>query len=202
LSSVVRQKKGPARIQAIELGDDRLSDDFLRRYGSASELVTGAVFWHLGLLVQAFHESFDPRPKEMRREVRSFFRAKFASRRHCRSRDVSPWGYLCAKAKREAMASLSPNEKALIRSLVDAFRAPSAGISSDRIGERGVKFIEDLAAAGSDRVDQLRLTLALLDASFNFLDRSNRNAVRGRLTELENGSGAFGLLPAQARDLA
>jgi choline dehydrogenase-like flavoprotein len=100
------------------------------------------------------------------------------------------------------MASLSPNEKALIRSLVDAFRAPSLPISSDRIGERGVKFIEDLAASGSDRVDQLRLTLALLDASMNFLDRSNRDAVRGRLTELENGSGAFGLLPAQARDLA
>src|SRR5262245_66393507 len=97
------------------------------------------------------------------------------------------------------MASLSPNEKALIRSLVDAFRAPSLAISSDRIGERGVRFIEDLAASGSDRVDQLRLTLALLDASFNFLDRSNRNAVRGRLTELENGSGAFGLLPEIGR---
>src|SRR4029453_17206194 len=100
------------------------------------------------------------------------------------------------------MSQLSPNERSLIRSLVDAFRAPNLPISSDRIANRGVRFIEDLAAAGSDRVDQLRLTLALLDASLNFLDRTNRAAVRGRLTELENGLGAFGLLPQQARDLA
>jgi hypothetical protein len=61
LASVVRQEKGSARIQAIELGDDLLSDDVFRRYGSASELGTRAVVGHLGLLAQAFHESGDPR---------------------------------------------------------------------------------------------------------------------------------------------
>jgi choline dehydrogenase-like flavoprotein len=99
------------------------------------------------------------------------------------------------------MAFLSPNERQLIRCLVNAFR-PSLGLSVEQIADRGERFIEDLAASGSDRVDQIRLTLALLDGSLNFLDRTNRAAVRERLTELERGTGVFGLLPDQARDLA
>ncbi len=99
------------------------------------------------------------------------------------------------------MAYLSPNERQLIRCVVNAFRPPTS-LSSEVIGERGARFIEDLAAAGSDRVDQIRLTLALLDGCLNFLDRNNRDQVRGRLTELERGVGFFGLAPAQARDLA
>ncbi|MDQ2870660.1 MAG: GMC family oxidoreductase [Acidobacteriota bacterium] len=100
------------------------------------------------------------------------------------------------------MTSLSPNERDLIRALVDAFRSPQLPLSAEQIAARGVRFVEELAAAGSDRVDQIRLTLAVLDATLNFIDRSDRDAVRGRLTELENGSGAFGLLPQVARDLA
>ena len=100
------------------------------------------------------------------------------------------------------MTSLSPNERDLIRALVDAFRSPQLSLSSEQIAARGVRFVEELAASGSDRVDQIRLTLAVLDATLNFIDRSDRMAVRGRLTELENGSGAFGLLPKVARDLA
>jgi hypothetical protein len=100
------------------------------------------------------------------------------------------------------MASLSPNEREVIRSMVDAFRPADLSLSTQKIAERGARFIEDLAAAGSDRVDQVRLTLAILDGCLNFLDRTDRAAVRARLTELERGTGVFGLLPEQARDLA
>ena len=100
------------------------------------------------------------------------------------------------------MSSLSPNERALIRSVVDAFRPPGPGLSAEQIADRGARFIEDLATSGSDRVDQIRLTLALLDGCLNALNERDRASVRARLTELEQGAGVFGLLPQQARDLA
>jgi choline dehydrogenase-like flavoprotein len=86
--------------------------------------------------------------------------------------------------------------------MVDAFRPADLSLSAQKIAERGERFIEDLGASGSDRVDQVRLTLAILDGCLNFLDRNDRAAVRARLTELEMGTGVFGLAPQQARDLA
>jgi choline dehydrogenase-like flavoprotein len=100
------------------------------------------------------------------------------------------------------MTSLSPNERALMRSVIDAFRAPGPGLSAEQIADRGARFVEDLGSSGSDRVDQVRLTLALLDGALNVLNRNDRAAIRARLTELENGAGVFGLLPHEARDLA
>ena len=78
------------------------------------------------------------------------------------------------------MSSLSPNERALIRSVVDAFRPPGPGLSAEQIADRGARFIEDLASSGSDRVDQIRLTLALLDGCLNALNERDRASVRAR----------------------
>ena len=86
--------------------------------------------------------------------------------------------------------------------MVDAFRPPDLSLSAEQIAQRGERFIEDLAASGSDRVDQLRLTLALLNGCLSIFNQTDRPAVRRRLTELEKGTGVFGLLPQQARDLA
>jgi choline dehydrogenase-like flavoprotein len=100
------------------------------------------------------------------------------------------------------MSVLSPDERSLIRCVVDAFRPPDLGLGTDAIAARGVRFVDELAQRGSERVDEVRRILDFLGLTLLLVDRSDRAAVRRRLTEMEKGQGLFGIDRKQARDLA
>src|SRR5262245_13505294 len=100
------------------------------------------------------------------------------------------------------MSVLSPDERSLIRCVVDAFRPPDLALSSDVIAARGVRFVEELHARGSERVDEVRRILDFLGLTLLLVNRGDRAAVRKRLTEMEKGQGLFGIDPKRARDLA
>src|SRR5262245_18039134 len=100
------------------------------------------------------------------------------------------------------MAVLSPDERSLIRCVVEAFRPPDAVLGSEQIAARGLRFVEELSARGSERVDEVRRILDFLSLTLFGVDRSDRAAVRSRLTEMERGQGLFGIDRKRARDLA
>lgn len=100
------------------------------------------------------------------------------------------------------MTVLSPDERSLIRCVVDAFRPPDLALSSDAIAARGVRFVDALATRGSERVDEVRRILDFLGLTLLLVDRSDRAAVRRRLTEMEKGQGLFGIDSKRARELA
>jgi choline dehydrogenase-like flavoprotein len=102
----------------------------------------------------------------------------------------------------KAMSVLSPDERSLIRCVVDAFRPPDLALPTDAIATRGVRFVEEMAARGSERVDEVRRILDFLSLTLLLVDRDDRAAVRRRLTEMETGQGLFGIDPQRARDLA
>src|SRR4029450_854546 len=89
------------------------------------------------------------------------------------------------------MTVLSPDERSLIRCVVDAFRPPDLALSTDAV-----------AARGSERVDEVRRILDFLSLTLLLVDRKDRAAVRRRLTEMERGEGLFGIDARRARDLA
>lgn len=94
------------------------------------------------------------------------------------------------------MSFVSQNDRSLIWAIVNAFRQPSCPLTTDEISERGIRFLNDLANDGATGMGDLRLLLtALTIPILNFTIPTNRNAVRARLTEMENG------IPL-ARDLA
>ena len=97
------------------------------------------------------------------------------------------------RARREPLAlaearmnPISENERVLIRALVSAFRPDDFPISADAIAARGVRFLEDLMESGSGGTSDVRLLLAGVSTPMQFIDLSNREAVRRRLTEMEN----------------
>lgn len=100
------------------------------------------------------------------------------------------------------MATLSPSQQKLIRAVVEAFRPPALSVTADVIATHGIRFIDELAAGGSERINEIRKILGFLDAALFAVDKSDRQQVRERLTEMEKGRGLFGFLPAEARDLA
>jgi choline dehydrogenase-like flavoprotein len=100
------------------------------------------------------------------------------------------------------MTVLSPDERSLIRCVVDAFRPPELPLSTDAIAARGVRFVDELAARGSERVEEVRRILDFLSLTLLLVDRRDRAAVRRRLTEMEKGEGLFGIDRKRARDLA
>ncbi len=100
------------------------------------------------------------------------------------------------------MGFLSPRETDVLRTILDAFRPADLTLGTPALTARAVQFISDLAARGSERVDTLRRVLTLLDLALEFLNRENQDAVRKRLTEMEQGRGVFGLAAKEARDLA
>jgi len=100
------------------------------------------------------------------------------------------------------MAHISSKERELIRCIIRAFCPPKYLGHLDRMTRRAESFLEDLWAKGSDRADDLRQILTLLDVVLSFVDRNDREAVRLRLDEVEKGQGIFGLGGAQIGELA
>ena len=86
------------------------------------------------------------------------------------------------------MNPISENERVLIRALVSAFRPEEFPISAETIAARGIQFLEDLMASGSGGTSDVRLLLAGVSTPMQFIDLSNREAVRRRLTEMENAA--------------
>lgn len=86
------------------------------------------------------------------------------------------------------MSFVSENDHALIRAIVNAFRPPTCPLTTDQIADRGVRFLNDLDNDGASGMLDLRLLLTALSIPIlNFIDPTNRDAVRARLTEMENG---------------
>ena len=86
------------------------------------------------------------------------------------------------------MSFVSENDKTLIRAIVNAFRSPECPLTTSQIADRGVRFLNDLADDGASGMGDLRLLLTALSIPLlNFTDPSNRDAVRTRLTEMEQG---------------
>src|SRR4030095_7219881 len=85
------------------------------------------------------------------------------------------------------MTPLSDAEKALIRALVLAFRPDGFPVSTDVIANRGIGFLQDLMESGTGGASDIRLLLAGVATALQFLDLSDREAVRDRLTEMETG---------------
>ncbi len=86
------------------------------------------------------------------------------------------------------MSFVSDNDLALIRAIVNAFRPTDCALTTDQIASRGARFLNDLSDDGASGMGDLRLLLtALTIPILNFIDPTNRDAVRARLTEMENG---------------
>ena len=85
------------------------------------------------------------------------------------------------------MNPLSDAEKALIRALVSAFRPDDFPLPTEAIASRGIRFLQDLMESGTGGTSDIRLLLAGVATPLQFLDLSDRNAVRRRLTEMETG---------------
>ncbi len=100
------------------------------------------------------------------------------------------------------MAMLSASERQVIGKIIDAFRAPTCATSAAAATARGVRFVEDLAAAGSERVEEIRRILNFLKIALFPLALMDRRAVRMRLTELENRTVLFGIGGDEQRGLA
>lgn len=100
------------------------------------------------------------------------------------------------------MPVLSTKEQELVSCIVEAFRPQDLGLDAATIAARGVQFVESLGNSGSERVQEVVRILRFLDVALVGVDKSRRDQVRERLTEMENRSGLFGLLPQEARDLA
>src|SRR5262245_9700819 len=100
------------------------------------------------------------------------------------------------------MALLTASEREVIGKVVDAFRSPSCATSTADATARGVRFVEDLAAAGSERVEEVRRILTFLKLALFPLGLMDRKAVRARLTELENRTVLFGIGGDEQRGLA
>lgn len=97
------------------------------------------------------------------------------------------------------MTPLSDDEKNIIRVLVTAFRPQDFPISAEVIAGRGVRFLEDLMDSGTGGTSDIRLLLAGVATPLQFVDMSDRNAVRRCLTEMETSDVLGPILRGLAR---
>jgi choline dehydrogenase-like flavoprotein len=100
------------------------------------------------------------------------------------------------------MTSLPKPTRDLIRTVVRAFCPENAVLPPEAIAARGVRFLEDLSANGSEGMDRIQQLLNFLNLALALVNRKDRKAVRRRLTDLERGKGLAGVAPDIARGLA
>lgn len=100
------------------------------------------------------------------------------------------------------MSALPKSTRDLILTSVRAFLPADAPVPAETIAARGVQFLEDLMANGSEGMGQIRRVLDFLNLALVGVNRADRRAVRRRLTDLEKGKGLAGIAPTEARGLA
>jgi choline dehydrogenase-like flavoprotein len=93
------------------------------------------------------------------------------------------------------MGIVTTREREVIEAAVRGFLPADAPVSIEQVTDLGVKFIDDVAANGSERVAEITRILDFLNIAFFGVDKNDRAAVRARLQQMDDGKLLLGVAP-------